>query len=56
MDKKPNKSNTALPGNWSAKVTRASDALELEQGVFTWKDPGKIARSLKHSADIAKMY
>ena len=51
MDKKPNKSNTALPGNWSAKVTRASDALELEQGVFTWKDPGKIARSLKHSAD-----
>ena len=25
--------------------------LELEEGVFTWKDPKKIARSLKQSAD-----
>lgn len=37
--------------NWSAKVTEESDALDLEQGVFTWKDPKKIARSLKKSAD-----
>ena len=51
MGKKPNKSVTAFPGNWTAKVTRESDALNLEQGVFTWKDPGKITRSLKHSAD-----
>lgn len=36
---------------WSAKVTKESDALDLEQGVFTWKDPKKIARSLKKSAD-----
>lgn len=28
-----------------------SHALDLEEGVFTWKDPEKIARSLKKSAD-----
>jgi hypothetical protein len=37
--------------NWSAKVSRESDALDLEEGVFTWKDPKKIALSLKYSAD-----
>jgi hypothetical protein len=26
----------------------------LEEGVFTWKDPVKIARSLKKSADKSK--
>lgn len=26
----------------------------LEEGVFTWKDPDKIARSLKKSADASK--
>jgi len=45
------KSKTISLGNWTAKVTRESDALDLEKGVFTWKDPKKIARSLKHSAD-----
>lgn len=40
--------------NWSAKVTRESDALELEEGVFTWKDPRRIAQSLKKSADSSK--
>jgi hypothetical protein len=39
--------------NWSAKVTRESSALELEAGVFTWQDPGKIAQSLKRSADAS---
>lgn len=38
---------------WSAKVTRESHALALEHGVFTWKDPCKIARSLKASADAS---
>lgn len=37
--------------NWSAKVTQESHALELEEGVFTWQDPEKIARSLKKSAE-----
>jgi len=38
---------------WSGKVTRESHALALEGGVFTWKDPKKIARSLKRSADAS---
>jgi hypothetical protein len=35
---------------WSQKVTKNSDALDLEEGVFTWDDPSKIAKSLKKSA------
>ncbi len=35
---------------WSDKVTKYSNALDLEQGVFTWNDPKKIALSLKRSA------
>ncbi len=38
---------------WSARVTRESNALDLEAGVFTWNDPGRIALSLKHSADTS---
>ena len=38
---------------WSARVTRDSHALELEAGVFTWKDPKRIARSLKQSAEAS---
>jgi hypothetical protein len=36
---------------WSQHVTEASDALDLKPGVFKEKDPRKIARSLKASAD-----
>ena len=36
---------------WSARVTRTSDALDLDRGVFTWKDPRRIAGSLKRSAE-----
>jgi hypothetical protein len=39
---------------WSADVTEHSDALDLEQGVFTWKDPKRIATSLKHSAETSR--
>jgi len=39
--------------NWSGKVTRESHALILEEGVFTWNDPKRIARSLKRSADTS---
>lgn len=35
---------------WSGEVTRQSDALDLEKGVFTWDNPVKIASSLKKSA------
>jgi hypothetical protein len=36
---------------WSGYVTTHSNALDLDRGVFTWKDPKKIARSLKRSAE-----
>lgn len=36
---------------WSQRVTEESNALDLDPGVFTWEDPGKIARSLKRSAE-----
>lgn len=36
---------------WSGYVTTHSNALDLESGVFTFKDPKKIARSLKRSAE-----
>lgn len=35
---------------WSGEVTQKSNALDLEEGVFTWHDPKKIARSLQRSA------
>jgi hypothetical protein len=35
---------------WSAKVTRHSDALDLDREIFT-KSPTAIARSLKRSAE-----
>ena len=38
---------------WSDQVTRNSNALDLEQGVFTWDDPQRIARSLKDSAQAS---
>jgi hypothetical protein len=36
---------------WSKKVTETSDALDLEQGVFTLENPHEIALSLKYSAE-----
>jgi uncharacterized protein DUF3175 len=36
---------------WSARVTRQSDALDLEGGVFKLRDPKRIAASLKRSAE-----
>jgi hypothetical protein len=36
---------------WSAEVTKHSDALDLEEGVFTKSDPREIALSLKRSAE-----
>jgi hypothetical protein len=41
----------ASPKRWSQRVTEQSDALDLEQGVFTLTDPRKIAASLKRSAE-----
>ena len=36
---------------WSARVTAQSNALDLDRSVFTWKDPHRIAMSLKRSAE-----
>jgi hypothetical protein len=38
---------------WSEEVTEHSDALDLEPEAFTWKDPKRIAKSLKESAEIS---
>ncbi|RMF25331.1 MAG: DUF3175 domain-containing protein [Cyanobacteria bacterium J083] len=40
--------------SWSQQVTKTSNALDLEQGVFTWDDPKKIALSLKLSAETSR--
>ena len=37
--------------HWSHEVTEHSNALDLEKGVFTLKDPKEIAASLKRSAE-----
>jgi hypothetical protein len=39
---------------WSHRVTRESDALDLSKGVFTWRDPKRIAASLKRSAQRSR--
>jgi hypothetical protein len=36
---------------WSQDVTEHSDALDLDEGVFTHDDPKEIARSLKRSTE-----
>ena len=38
---------------WSGEVTKHSIALDLEEGVFTWNDPKKIALSLKKSSEAS---
>jgi uncharacterized protein DUF3175 len=38
---------------WSQRVTRESNALDLEPNVFTKEDPRSIALSLKHSAEVS---
>ena len=42
------------PKRWSQDVSEHSNALDLEAGVFTLKDPKKIAASLKRSAEASK--
>jgi len=36
---------------WSERVTEKSNALDLEQGVFSYNEPRMIALSLKRSAE-----
>jgi hypothetical protein len=39
---------------WSGRVTRQSNALDLEAGVFSLNDPKRIAASLKRSAERSR--
>lgn len=39
---------------WSAEVTKRSDALDLEEGVFKKRSARQIALSLKRSAERSK--
>jgi uncharacterized protein DUF3175 len=39
---------------WSKRVTEKSNALDLEEGVFSKSDPRDIAHSLKRSADHSR--
>jgi hypothetical protein len=39
---------------WSGRVTRESDALDLDAGVFRLSDPKRIAASLKRSAERSR--
>jgi hypothetical protein len=42
------------PQRWSARVTRTSNALDLEQGVFQQPSARRIALSLKRSAERSR--
>jgi hypothetical protein len=44
---------TSNPKRWSQEVTETSSALDLDEGVFSWDDPRRIALSLKRSADMS---
>jgi hypothetical protein len=39
---------------WSQRVTETSNALDLDEGVFSLDDPRSIARSLKRSAERSR--
>lgn len=41
-------------GRWSQRVMQISNALDLEEGVFTRRTPRQIALSLKRSADASR--
>jgi hypothetical protein len=42
------------PRKWSARVSKTSDALDLQSRVFKSQDPLKVARSLKRSSEMSK--
>jgi uncharacterized protein DUF3175 len=53
--KRPGSSRRSRTGRrWSRHVTEHSDALTLDTGVFTSRDPKRIATSLKRSAERSR--
>lgn len=53
MAKRAAKSKDTENRYWSSEVTRRSNALDLEAGVFTLDDPAEIAHSLARSAEAS---
>ena len=52
---KRKKSRRATSGRrWSQRVTRESHALDREPSVFSSRDPKRLARSLKRSAERSR--
>jgi len=51
MARKPRSRRTQ---RWSQRVTRTSNALDLQSGVFRMRSPREIARSLARSAEGSK--
>lgn len=54
MANKSSAKTKASSKRWSQEVTEHSHALDLEQGVFSLKDPKQIAASLKRSAEASR--
>jgi hypothetical protein len=52
MNSKPRKNGN--PRRWSSEVTKHSNALDLENKVFTLANPHRIALSLKSSAEHSR--
>jgi Protein of unknown function (DUF3175) len=44
----------SMPRRWSARVTRTSNALDLEPGVFSKPSARQVALSLKRSAERSR--
>ena len=45
---------TTANKRWSGEVTKHSNALDLDPGVFTHSDPREVALSLKRSAEASQ--
>jgi hypothetical protein len=52
--KRPTKARTSAARKWSQRVTRNSNALDLESRIFTMKSPRSVALSLKRSAQRSR--
>jgi hypothetical protein len=52
--KKPKTTRRKGGRYWSGSVTRGSNALDLDAGVFRLNDPKRIAASLKRSAEKSR--
>jgi len=50
---RPKSAQSSANDRWSGDVTHKSDALDLEEGVFTKKTPRAVALSLKRSAEAS---